>query len=740
LNRLSTVVIALVSALPAAPALAQTQIGGGVCSSTTLNGTYALSIIARQVNGSGTFLSVLQSNGSATFDGQSGVVTTETEDTIQAVGAPMSSQGSYSVQANCTAVVSITNGATFNLVIYNQGKNFLLTGYDGSYSYSGSGALPDPQPLSCSNATLNGMYTFNATGYALTAGAVSGVANVAGLLQFDGQGNLTANVTTASAGTLAPQVTLTGTYTIASTCLGTATLTDSSSNSYAMAFGIYTATTANQNFFANLARTGHFLVSGGGHNTSPQASTTCSASNLNGSYTISIAGRNISSAGTFAGSYQGIGTATFDGKGNVIMAGTANSNLAQGSPFSHSGTYTLASNCSGTLSAAMNGTASFVLVVWSAGTEFAMVGADSSYVYSVTGSGNNAPPACATATVSGEYTFTATGFTESGTTQTGSEEEAGVLQFDGLGNVVATYSESQGGTTPVSETASGSYTVGPGCSASATLKDSSGNSNALNFVIEGLYGETLEVLAANSIFVREGGAHSAFTNPSEAIGNVASYAHSATPPGSVFALFGQNLATQPAGAVTTTLPTKLLNTTVTVNGELAPLFYADTGQINAQMPWDIPGNAVASVVVTNGTSTSNAAAVYVPATGAPGISTYGNNRAVVVNVDGKINSASDQASVGDEVVVYFTGGGPVQASGQLTTGAPAPGGLSMVTEDNSITVGGQQATVIYMGLTPGSVGLYQANFIVPQIAKGTYHVVITIDGYASNNPVMNVSN
>jgi uncharacterized protein (TIGR03437 family) len=112
----------------------------------------------------------------------------------------------------------------------------------------------------------------------------------------------------------------------------------------------------------------------------------------------------------------------------------------------------------------------------------------------------------------------------------------------------------------------------------------------------------------------------------------------------------------------------------------------------------------------------------------------------MMNADGTINSATYQASVGDEVVVYFTGGGPVQASGTLTTGAPAPPGLSVVTEDNSITVGGQQARVVYMGLTPGSIGLYQANFIVPQIAKGAYPVVITIDGYASNNPVMNVSN
>ena len=130
----------------------------------------------------------------------------------------------------------------------------------------------------------------------------------------------------------------------------------------------------------------------------------------------------------------------------------------------------------------------------------------------------------------------------------------------------------------------------------------------------------------------------------------------------------------------------------------------------------------------------------VPATGTPGISVYPTNRAVVVNQDGSVNSPSAGASAGDQVVAYFTGGGPVQAAGKLVTGAPAPDGLSSVTGDYAVTVGGVTAIVKYIGLTPESIGLYQVNFVVPQLPKGTYPVVITIDGYASNNPVMTISN
>ena len=270
--------------------------------------------------------------------------------------------------------------------------------------------------------------------------------------------------------------------------------------------------------------------------------------------------------------------------------------------------------------------------------------------------------------------------------------------------------------------------------------DNAGKSTTATFVVTNANASAFNLLEAGAQFVRDGTAHSSFLNPSQSIGNVASYALAATPPGSVFALFGLNLATRPASAVTTTLPTTLLNTTVAINGELAPLFYADAGQIDAQMPWDIPGNSVATVIVKNGSSTSNAAAVYIPATGTPGISVYGNSRAVVVNANGNVNSASDTASVGDEVVAYFTGGGPVTAAGKLVSGSPAPSGLSPVTGNATITVNGVQATVKYIGLTPGSIGLYQANFIVPNVPRGTYALSITIAGQPSNSPVMTVGN
>jgi uncharacterized protein (TIGR03437 family) len=477
---------------------------------------------------------------------------------------------------------------------------------------------------------------------------------------------------------------------------------------------------------------------------------TCAASNLTGTYSLTLSGRAISAAGSLTGTFQGDGLATFDGISKVTFTGTVNTNLASGKPFTYSGTYTVPSNCFGTVTLNTGSTATFTLVVWSSGTQYDITGSDSTYVYSGSGSSNQ-PAACAAATLSGEFTYDATGSTLSGTAVTGSADESGELQFDGQGNVTSSYTVTSSLTTPAAITATGTYSVTSTCLATATLTDSTGKIDTLNFVIEGNYGDNLVLVESNSAFVRSGSGHSAFLNPARSIANVASYSVNATPPGSVFVLYGTGLATanKSASATSTPLPTTLLTTTVKVNGTPVPLFYAASGQIDAQMPWNIPGNSVASVIVTFGTTTSNAAAVVVPATGTPGISVYSNNRAVVVNADGNVNSSTDAASVGDEVVVYFTGGGPVTTSGTLVTGSPAPDSLSPVpaASNPTITVGGINATVKYIGLTPLGIGLYQANFLVPQIAKGTYPVVITISGQASNalggptpNPVMTVAN
>jgi hypothetical protein len=257
------------SCLLAAPLLAQTTIGGGTCTSASLSGLYAVSITARQVTAAGTFTGVFQANGAANFDGLSQVTISLVANTGQGVATPLTWSGTYSVQANCAGVININTGgsATLNVAIYQVGLNpvtfdFLLSGNDASYSYSGTG---NTQPASCAASTFSGVYTFNGTGFALSGSAVRGVENGSGLLQFDGVSKVTVNLTMSASGAAPSALVLTGSYSISSNCLGSATLTDASANSYVMSFSIYNNTVANAGSYVGLARGSTFLVSGNTH-------------------------------------------------------------------------------------------------------------------------------------------------------------------------------------------------------------------------------------------------------------------------------------------------------------------------------------------------------------------------------------------------------------------------------------------------------------------------------------------
>jgi hypothetical protein len=251
--------------LLSAPLIAQTQIGGGTCNSSSLSGVYAMTLTGRQVSNSGTFSNVFQSNGIANFDGQNKITMTLSADTLKGVAAPLTYSGTYSVQANCAGLVNITVGdtASFNLGVYNQGKGFLVTGSDATYAYTGGGSN---QPGNgCTTAKLSGVYSFNLTGFSLTSGAVSGIEDGVGLAQFDGLSSVTVNATlSVAAGS--STVALKGTYSVSSTCLGTASLTDSTGNAYVMSISVSGASTvAITGLDMTLSQASKVLLTGAAH-------------------------------------------------------------------------------------------------------------------------------------------------------------------------------------------------------------------------------------------------------------------------------------------------------------------------------------------------------------------------------------------------------------------------------------------------------------------------------------------
>ena len=274
------------SCVLAAPLVAQTTIGGNPCNSASVKGPYSVSITGRQVTTAGVFTSVYQANGTATFDGLSAVTMALTVDSNQSVASSVTWSGTYSLQSNCVGVVTITSGgtATFNLAVFNNGvaagnlaANFVLTGNDATYSYSANGNV---QPTGCSAALFTGIYTFNATGFTLSGTSVNGAAAVVGLLTFDGQSHVTANLTFSPTNSNAS--TLTGSYSVSSNCLGSATLSDGKGGSYVMSFSVedntpVTSPLYSSTIFVGLAQNGKFIVTGAAHAIQNQPTSTATA-------------------------------------------------------------------------------------------------------------------------------------------------------------------------------------------------------------------------------------------------------------------------------------------------------------------------------------------------------------------------------------------------------------------------------------------------------------------------------
>jgi uncharacterized protein (TIGR03437 family) len=93
------------------------------------------------------------------------------------------------------------------------------------------------------------------------------------------------------------------------------------------------------------------------------------------------------------------------------------------------------------------------------------------------------------------------------------------------------------------------------------------------------------------------------------------------------------------------------------------------------------------------------------------------------------------ATQGSTVVFYANGLGPV--SNQPASGDPALSSpLSQMPTNPVITIGGQPATVKFAGLSPGFVGLYQINAVIPTgLASGNQPITIAIGGVASPTSV-----
>jgi uncharacterized protein (TIGR03437 family) len=232
------------------------------------------------------------------------------------------------------------------------------------------------------------------------------------------------------------------------------------------------------------------------------------------------------------------------------------------------------------------------------------------------------------------------------------------------------------------------------------------------------------------------------------IGNItvtsaASFQPGVPPAGSIGTIFCTGLAVRGVvGAAGVPLPWTLAGVTVSIGGAPAPLFaVADLGgyqQINFQVPLEAKGipdtGGIQVVVGQNGVQGSATAKVadiagkFFRIAGTQlGAFQHGGDYSLV--------TSEKPAKAGETIIGYATGLNP--ASPPVATGQPSPvtplsyvpqlagpgqsGDTTGLIINNSVVLPNRfpyyyspDADLPFMGLTPGSVGLYQINFVLPQ--------------------------
>jgi uncharacterized protein (TIGR03437 family) len=201
-------------------------------------------------------------------------------------------------------------------------------------------------------------------------------------------------------------------------------------------------------------------------------------------------------------------------------------------------------------------------------------------------------------------------------------------------------------------------------------------------------------------------------------------------PGMLLSVYGTALGDFAQSAGTIPLPQYLAGFEASVNNVTAPLYYVGPGQVNIQIPYETqPGNT--TLTVGNPYVNVNFQLKIVPA--APGI--FMSN--------GFTAAPFSSAAPGQITTLFITGEGQVSPS--LATGTTPSSGtpLSRLPKPQlpvTLTVAGQSATIDFIGIPSGLVGVTQINYEVPASTPlGVQPVVVTVGGVASQTANLTVT-
>jgi uncharacterized protein (TIGR03437 family) len=274
--------------------------------------------------------------------------------------------------------------------------------------------------------------------------------------------------------------------------------------------------------------------------------------------------------------------------------------------------------------------------------------------------------------------------------------------------------------------------VGSAGSATATLSVSGSQLPQGSPVISAVYTDSSSNSLSASVTISVTAASSGSARPAiDGFANGASFKLTYAP-GMTLSIFGSQLASSIAAASSVPLPISMGGVAVTVNGVVAPLYYISPGQLNIQIPYETALNSLATVNINNNGHVTTHTVTLAPS--APGIFVDQNGAPV----------PTTSAAIGKFGTLFITGAGSVTP--QVSTGAAPSNGTPLAslprpTLNASVTVGGVPATIQFIGIPYGLVGVMQINYQVPSgIGLGPHPLVVTINGVDSAPATLTVTN
>ncbi|HXB73239.1 MAG TPA: hypothetical protein VNY05_33690, partial [Candidatus Acidoferrales bacterium] len=210
--------------------------------------------------------------------------------------------------------------------------------------------------------------------------------------------------------------------------------------------------------------------------------------------------------------------------------------------------------------------------------------------------------------------------------------------------------------------------------------------------------------------------------------NAASQRQGPVAPGEIVSIFGLRIG--PVTAVPGTFDASGLlsnlvgGTEVRFDGVPAPLFYVQSAQVNAQVPYTVAGATLTHMEVLY--LGQSAGTLDLPvAAAAPALFT------IAINQDGSTNSQSSPAPRGTILTFFATGEG--LTDGANISGQPAPAPYPRPVLPVSLAIAGVNADLLYAGAVPGGVGVLQVNARVPGgfVSPGPTAIELTLGNFTA---------